>query len=453
MVDYQKIVYLSSFRRLQDKAQVFPLEENDYPRTRLTHSLEVECIAEEIMAKSMAHLDNWKNKKIDAIQIIRCAALIHDLGNPPFGHYGEDVLQRYCKKFINDTKVPFFLLKKYRFKRKNVMLQNILKDLSYDFTIFDGNAQSLRIITNLQTLNGFDNQLNLTSATIGSIIKYPYDSIYAKKHKLNKIGFFHSEIEWIDFLKKNGTFIFKKRNPFATVLEAADDIANITSDLDDAVKKKILTYEVLKTEYEKYDNGSLKALENQFIKIYTKNKNKKDRFEITINALLASIRKKMVYACVSTIIDSASLESIPCSLLEYIKKYGYKSKGENIDNSLKETLNFMQNNLINKYLYTSRNVIMNELEGENIIIYLLEEFLTCIINGKIDKNCEITTNNKHMQKVAYLFPRRLVNNYLKQKVNTLQKDIYYRLKIAVDFISGMTDNYAKRIYSYLKGIK
>ena len=99
--DYQNIIFLPAFRRLIDKAQLFPMEQFDYVRTRLTHTLEVEAISEEIISKICMHDHSLKNKKISYREISRCVALIHDIGNPPFGHYGEDIIKRYYSSLSN----------------------------------------------------------------------------------------------------------------------------------------------------------------------------------------------------------------------------------------------------------------------------------------------------------------------------------------------------------------
>lgn len=172
-IDYQSIVFSASFRRLLDKAQLFPLEQFDYVRTRLTHSIEVEAIAEEIVTKVCMHRPELKNLKTSLKEIIRCSALIHDLGNPPYGHYGEDIIQRFFSKKIDSLAISKELKSKLN-QNKSLSLNEREKS---DFTNFDGNAQSLRIITHLENPLDFQSTFNLTSAVLGSIIKYPRDSI------------------------------------------------------------------------------------------------------------------------------------------------------------------------------------------------------------------------------------------------------------------------------------
>ncbi|MES9792788.1 dGTP triphosphohydrolase, partial [Priestia megaterium] len=161
--DYDRVMSSSSLRRLQDKAQVFPLQESDFIRTRLTHSMEVSAIARSFGT----WLDMWLSKKeilkkedcgkIPAI--LATAGLVHDIGNPPFGHYGEDVIKKWFRSYFDETKTTL----KLEEEEKN------------DFLSFDGNAQGIRVLSRLQFLN---NQygLNFTYGTLSVLIKYPWDS-------------------------------------------------------------------------------------------------------------------------------------------------------------------------------------------------------------------------------------------------------------------------------------
>ena len=183
--DYDRIVGSSSVRRLQDKAQVFPLQENDVARTRLTHSIEVSALASSLgksVGRMLERRESFKPEKTDELSsLLRVAGLIHDLGNPPFGHYGETVIQNWFSSWF----------------RSNTFLETdhiiLNKQEKNDFLYFDGNVQNLRIVSRLQML--YDTYgANFTFATLGTIMKYPWPS-HQRPGKQKKFGYFKSEEE------------------------------------------------------------------------------------------------------------------------------------------------------------------------------------------------------------------------------------------------------------------
>ncbi|MGL5413767.1 dGTP triphosphohydrolase, partial [Cetobacterium sp.] len=176
--DYSRIISSSSFRRLQDKTQVYPLKRGDFVRTRLTHSLEVSHIASSI-GKSIEKYLKRDDQKISSL--LSVTGLIHDLGNPPFGHSGEYIIQDFFKEYL-----------------KKSGYDNILTSIQKeDLLCFDGNVQTFRILRKLQYLGDKDSY-NLTYATLATIMKYPTDSIEGNKKDKGKLierkfGYFDSE--------------------------------------------------------------------------------------------------------------------------------------------------------------------------------------------------------------------------------------------------------------------
>lgn len=241
--DYHSIISSSAFRRLQDKTQVFPLDKSDYVRTRLTHSLEVASIGRSLVQSSCKYLSKkeyrtateqiFSDNENNLSDIIQCAGLLHDIGNPPFGHFGEDIIGKWFETNLDAIE-----------EKTNVKLT---KQMKLDLIHFEGNAQALRIVLRLQNINEYS-ATDLTSAVINSIIKYPIPSTQMKKDNnisyYHKFGYFLSEECWIEKLVNN-TGYNQKRSPLAYILEAADDIAYRIADLDDAFKKGLITYEQL----------------------------------------------------------------------------------------------------------------------------------------------------------------------------------------------------------------
>jgi len=184
--DHKRIISSASFRRLQDKTQVFPLDESDFVRTRLTHSFETAAIAKTLGVMALSDLKNredWNSDNEDAIEsipdILMCAGLLHDIGNPPFGHFGEEIIKIWFQKN----------LKEYFIENSNAEkpITKILKsEHILDLQNFDGNAQALRILTKLHSQ---DNEygMNLTAAILNTLIKYPCSSMEIKKQTISRI--------------------------------------------------------------------------------------------------------------------------------------------------------------------------------------------------------------------------------------------------------------------------
>lgn len=181
--DYDRIVGSSSVRRLQDKAQVFPLQENDFTRTRLTHSIEVSALARSLgkaVGKEIEKIegDNFTPEHTEKLaSLLQVAGLIHDLGNPPFGHYGETVIREWFKNWFKEEYANFEKVKSSLKEQAKLTEQQ-----KKDFECFEGNVQNLRIVTKLQTLND-EYGANFTYGTLSTIMKYPWASQSLKNKK------------------------------------------------------------------------------------------------------------------------------------------------------------------------------------------------------------------------------------------------------------------------------
>lgn len=241
--DYSRLITSPPIRRLQDKTQVFPLEKSDFIRTRLTHSLEVSSIARSL-GKSVEY-ELIKRGEINPDykgyipSLLLTAGLIHDLGNPPFGHFGETAIQDFFKD---------------HFKNNKGISKKFNKQERADFENFDGNVQAFRILRKLHFL--YDEfSYNLSYPTLSTIIKYPRSSILGNKGKARKhicekkSGFFITEE--VDYCQINKAMGLKgNRHPVTYLLEAADDIAYSAADIEDGVKLGILNFDTIKTVFE-----------------------------------------------------------------------------------------------------------------------------------------------------------------------------------------------------------
>ena len=243
--DYHRIIQSASFRRLQDKTQVFPLDKSDFVRTRLTHSLEVSSFAKSlghmILQNLMAHgrKDITSEVESNACSVLECAGLIHDIGNPPFGHFGEDYIREWFR--ANLPKIKF----------KGQEIDKLLTpQMAGDFYHFEGNAQALRLLTKLHFLVD-ENGMNLNYTLLNTIIKYPVSSVEIDKDsgdiRTKKMGYYYAEQDIFKEITKS-TGAVGCRHPLAFILEAADDIAYKTADIEYAAKKGFITYQQLLDE-------------------------------------------------------------------------------------------------------------------------------------------------------------------------------------------------------------
>jgi len=246
--DYGRVVFSTPLRRLQDKAQVFPLEDHDAVRTRLTHTGEVSSIAQDIAQQICTKL--WNEKKINYNQskaietIAMTCALLHDMGNPPFGHAGEDSIADWFKKHTNDEDFWEGIVGR---GEKEDLSSDQLKN---DFLEFEGNAQTIRLIAKLQLLNDMHG-LNMTAGTVSAALKYVAGShqLDSERQQFKKHGYFASESEIVAKVRKitgTGSNSAPLRNPITFIVEAADDLAYASVDLEDAIRKKVIAWDELK---------------------------------------------------------------------------------------------------------------------------------------------------------------------------------------------------------------
>ncbi|MEQ9410894.1 MAG: dNTP triphosphohydrolase [Fuerstiella sp.] len=239
--DYDRIIFSSAFRRLSDKTQVVPFPESDYTRQRLTHSLEVSCVGRSLATSVYEMLRGDIDSLVsqgDFEAIVAAACLAHDIGNPPFGHFGERAIQEWARRFLQAS----------RFDCLNDAERS-------DLTRFEGNAQSFRVLTRLQMRNRHGG-MRLTAATLGALVKYPRPSCVAGSPRYRKHGYFQDDqVLFREVFETAGRSADQDgqfaRHPLALVSEAADDICYAIIDLEDGCKAGLIAL-----------NDALQILEN-----------------------------------------------------------------------------------------------------------------------------------------------------------------------------------------------
>lgn len=422
--DYSRLISSAPIRRLQDKTQVFPLEKSDFVRTRLTHSLEVSSIARSLGKSVEARLKVKFPAKLKGqlASLLSTAGLVHDLGNPPFGHFGEKAIQSYFNKYFSSHEI------------------NLSEQEKADFTKFDGNVQTFRILRSLYFL--FDeNGYNLTYPTLHTIVKYPCSSTdgYSEKHSKDirhkKYGFFSSEQADFNTITK-ALKLNSIRHPATFLLEAADDIAYSSADIEDAVKLGILDYERVREIFGPYAEKS--KVGKQLMQSFQQSYEELSEFNLDVNDIVIQrFRIKLQTILIESVIDEFinSYEKIMTG--EYKTDLLKKCKAVNLKEGLDSLLSIVLKN---------KKIINIELAGWNVIEGLLQEYIPACLDEKFKANSK--TKEGRLYLTISSSYRYLYENY-----NMYPHDSYRRIQLITDFISGMTDNYALELYQKLKGIR
>ncbi len=410
--DYDRIIFSSPFRRLQNKTQVFPLPGSVFVHNRLTHSLEVASVGRSIARIVSRELIN----KIPALAhsalaeidtIVASACLAHDLGNPPFGHSGEKAISSYFEE--GEGKALKYQIPDHQWS---------------DLIEFEGNANAFRTLThqyNGRRKGGF----SLTYATLASLVKYPYPSY--NKGDRKKYGIFYSELESFEQLVQTCGLIkiadqgpVYARHPLVYLVEAADDISYLIMDMEDAHKLRILSTvqtELMLTAFHDKEDLEFSAYKNR---IYQEVTDTNER----IAFLRATAINRLVKE-VSTIFVQREEEIragvFKGSLVDYLHP------------TLKAAMDQCRK-LSVKAIYNHPEVVKIELTGFHILGTLMEEFIRAVL----------APDTHYHRKLQSLLPDQFKPQFT---------DSYSKIQSVLDFISGMTDLYAMQLYKDLRGIE
>lgn len=426
--DYGRLISSAPIRRLQDKTQVFPLEKSDFIRTRLTHSLEVSYIAGSIgQSIEKLLLDKEEisiNERGLLSSLLRVSGLIHDLGNPPFGHFGEEAV----KKFFTD----------YFEKDEDIKNGKILSELEKaDFTNFDGNVQTLRILSKLYYF-GDEFGYNLTYSSLSSIIKYPSNSIEGNLGKdsaeiaKKKFGYFVTENDTYNEIN-NHLKTNNRRSPIVYLLEAADDIAYSAADIEDGIKLGIINIFDVKEIFSKNLTNNRESVIkkiDELIELYSdKNINK----SIIIQKFRIHTQRIMIEEIINSFVE------------KYDDIMTGKLEEEIIDISNASDIRKAYKKLQYK-VFDDKNIVKKEIAGWEAIYGLLKIFTRA--SKSTNFKAEGNTYESRLYKMISLSHRIVF-----EKVEKYENIEYKKFQLIVDFITGMTDTYAIDLYQELKGIK
>jgi len=409
--DYDRIIFSSPFRRMQNKTQVFPLPGSIFVHNRLTHSLEVASVGRSLgnmVANQISSQYQYPANETNEIgSVVAAACLAHDLGNPPFGHSGETAIANFFKKGKGKDYIDALPLA-----------------MQTDFTLFEGNANAFRLLCH--QFNGKrEGGFALTYSTLASIVKYPYESGLAGNKP--KFGFFQSEKEIFtkvaEALKMKSLSevpVQYSRYPLVYLVEAADDICYQVMDLEDAHKLKILSFDetrkLLLDFFDPTDDKELlETIDRNFETVTDRNER--------ISYLRALVIGKLVGECASIftsefpkIIEGESVQPLIIQL------------SGNSDSAMK-----VVKEISGRQIYNDRSVIEIEIAGHKILGNLMEIFA----------DATMSPDEEFSKKLILLMP---------EQYRPLNDDTYNRLQSVVDFISGMTDVYALDLYRKINGM-
>jgi dGTPase len=429
--DWDRLIFSSAFRRLQNKTQVFPLPEEVFVHNRLTHSLEVASVGRslgKIVGDYLYKLDGIKSDysasefyENSLKSVIAAGCLAHDLGNPAFGHSGEEAISKYFRKRDTD-------------KVEDLKFKKLFSNAEWkDLVTFEGNANAFRIIT-MQQKGRLKGGFRLTYSTIGSALKYPCESLASDKNMIHrkKYGYFKiDESVFLDIAKElnmiednvEGRIVYK-RHPFVYLVEAADDICYNIIDFEDAHRLGILDYKTVRKNFEKII--STNKMEN-FEWIKKQANSLKDDPNESLAYLRAKAINTLTNRCAEVFLDNK--DSILSGDYD-------KSLIEDIP-ELSSTLKIIKDKS-KKKIYNAKKVVELEIAGFRIMSALVQDFVTAALTPK-----DIRDNEE--KKILELLPKQFAFDEASTPYNKVMH--------ILDFISGMTDLFALKLYRKLRGIE
>ncbi|WP_374164306.1 deoxyguanosinetriphosphate triphosphohydrolase [Arcticibacter sp. MXS-1] len=410
--DFDRLIFSSPFRRLQNKTQVFPLPGSVFVHNRLTHSLEVASVARSMGTIFLNYVEEKRPELVKEVplimeigSIVAAAALAHDLGNPAFGHSGEAAISRY---FTDGDG------REYK--------KDVSEEQWHDLINFEGNANAVRILTHPFQGKGND-AYALTYSTLASIAKYPCASIAGRQKEhlhRKKYGFFQSEqetfkkiAEELGMIREEDSPLIYKRHPLVYLVEAADDICYTIVDLEDAHRLKILSYEEVEAYLLPFANDP--KIRERLAQDYDD--------DAKVGLLRAKAINTLAWEC-----SKAFFNQQEAILQGSLNKSLIKCLGEELLSPWKAIQEVSE-----KRIYNYSSVINKEVAGYKVMAGLLEEFVPALLSN----------DTHYYHKLVKLIP---------EQFHTDRDDKYSKIQSVLDFVSGMTDLYAVELYGKVKGI-
>ncbi len=415
--DVDRIIFSSAFRRLQDKTQVFPLAQNDYVRTRLTHSLEVSSVGRSLGTLVGKHITTGYHlthvSADDFGSIVAAACLAHDIGNPPFGHFGEEAIRDFFTEHPSGIE----------------LCQKVSPAERADLQRFEGNAQGFRIVTQLQNPD-IRGGMQLTYATLGAFTKYPCtqadingDKIATKKNGLLKgdLPYFREIADHLGLIHYADNAW--ARHPLVYLMEAADDICYAIIDIEDAYQIKQIdyntAYELLYPLAQPLNLDQLPTMQSHSDK-------------------LSYLRAKAIGSLVQQAVGA-----FMCREKDILAGNYHRALSDDIDSATELAA---LTDYAAKHIYTCSAVVKTEIAGYRILGDLLNLF--CSAAEDIAESQRSGTREKAFSNMLInLLPTRFIGEQRR-----FDESRYARTLKIVDYVSGMTDSYAVKLHQQLTGV-
>ena len=420
--DHDKVIFSGAFRRLARKTQVHPLATNDHVHNRLTHSLEVACVGRTLgMRVGQKLIDGRRIPEAmtaaDIGDIVQTACLAHDIGNPPFGHTGEEAIRHW---FSNDA--------------GEELIKGLPANEASDLKSFEGNAQGFRVLTTSE-LHPYAGGLRLTYASLGAFTKYPWLSINAvakERPKDNKYGIYRSELKWFDEVS-NATGIIKRgdnwycRHPLAHLMEISDDFCYAILDLEDGIEMGILGWdEVFELLRPMLDGSKIDLLKN-------------DLKDLRPGRRPPLIRGKVI----SSFVDAGANAFIENEngILE--------GKFDEILSLCEEKVRVcvkQAKDLAKEKVFQHPRKVELEIGAYNTVATVLD-----VVCGAAVDLARGNSKSYKSKRVIDLMGENSFHPNIRSQLSSDDSNEYLALMRAIDFVSGMTDNYITHLARQFNG--
>lgn len=436
--DYDRLLFSTPVRRLSDKTQVWPMDENDGVRTRLTHSHEVANLARSLGSRiAIERPDLFKADLHSTIQpILWSIGLAHDLGNPPFGHQGEVAIGHWF-----DERASWIFDRKAQ--GEEAFEAGLSAEQQSEFLNFDGNPQTLRLVARLQT-HAYGLGLDLSAATLAAMLKYPVSAASRNKnvpaHK--KIGYFETEKDVVDWFRRKTGLEEKQRHPLTWIMEACDDIAYSILDVDDVMKKGIASPEDVLAQIQGIEMLSTHYVARKLREAFR-------RVDIAGRGVFVARDVKIGYMR-AYLMDALLSEASEKFIQKSDDIFALKADLEPLmEHSL--LCNFLKD-IAKDHAFSNPSVLRSEAIGAEAIKDILSFFWAAIQNRKdfFDIKSKRTT-------AAAKFAWSLISpNYIEECARCIVKDApqsrirYSELRLLTDMVSGMTDTFAMKLWHDIK---
>jgi len=437
--DFDRVVFCTPVRRLKDKTQVFPLDMHDGVRTRLTHSMEVSNLARSMGTAVSAEIEGISavpGARRNVPALLAAIALTHDLGNPPFGHQGEVAIRSWVEE--NEAEI--------KAEAKSAFNRDMLKD----FLLFEGNAQGFRILTRLQHQD-HKSGLRLTASTLRAFMKYPWLSDAVKGDGgPKKFGVFRSEKDVFEWSSNETGLKVGARHPLSYLMEVCDDIAYSVLDIEDAVKKEIISV----AELASYVGNDPRYKEDERVEQLLRQYGD-DRDWLNSLRMPPEESKPVPVPLTSKEIRDSQIDiirsyAIGLMVSDAIERFT-KLEADNSFGSLRKGIaeDFRSSKLVDAFkdfaslrVYKHPSVLKAELHGHRIIPQLMTAFWQSIVKHSHG------TPSKIDEYVMSLMSPNYVRVYRQSKDLNLPP-WYRQVQLVCDQVCGMTDSYAMRVYEAL----